>query len=95
MGYQFGLPAVAGRIKAFRQLVLIKGAQPRSFPHGLGGVFMLRLHAVIGLVVGVIHHVVILAASRLAQGVGSGRHGLGLQRLQGEGIAHFIGHHAQ
>ena len=65
--------------------------------NGLGDVLILGIIALEHLIGGGVGHVPVPArrCGLAPQGVGAGGHGLGLQRLQREGIAHLVGHHAQ
>ena len=92
----FGLPAVGGAVVGVYHLACavgndlpLRGVDRRN-DVGLAGIV-----AVVHLVGGGIHHVVRGGGRDLAGRVASGAYGLDLQRLEREGIAHFVTHHAQ
>ena len=92
---QLGLAAVAGGIVALGQAAVIVAAHARRLLHGRDGVGIVGVHAAEDLVVGRIHDVVVPAGADLAQDIRARGDGLCLERLDGEAVAHLIGHDAQ
>ena len=93
--HQLRLSAVGGGVIALGQLPLVEAANAVSFLHGFLRVAVSGNISPEDLIVGGVYNVVVSGCAALAQHIGAGGHGLGLQRLQREGIAHFIGHNAQ
>ena len=93
---QRGLPAVAGGVIADRVAAAVQAHHAAGGVHRRDHVGVLGVKALVHLVGRGVHQVVIPAGGlRFAlHGVGARGHGLGLQRLDGEGIAHLVGHHA-
>ena len=93
--HQLRLAAVGGGVVALGQLAFVKAAHAVGLLHGFFRVAVAGDIPPEDLIVGGVHHVVVRVRATLAQDVGAGGHGLGLQRLQGERVAHFIGHDPQ
>ena len=88
--------AVAGGVVAGGEAAVVGAHHALGVLHGLLHVFVVAVQALVHLIGGGVHQVVVpVACVPLAlHGVGARGHRLGLQGLQRPGIAHLVGHHA-
>ena len=91
---RFGLAAVAGGIVALRIAAAAHQADALRLVNGANRVGVGRRIAAKHLAGRAVGHVVAAARTLGAHGVGSGRNGLRLERLDGKAVRHFIRHHA-
>ena len=92
----FDLPAVAGGVIGGGIRAAVHGHDAPGLLHRLAAAGVAGGRAVVHLIVGGIHQVVGAAPAVIhgAHRIGAGADTLGLERLQGGGIAHLIGQHA-
>ena len=90
------LAAVGGGVVAGGVAAPVRADDAAGGGDGQRDVFIVGVRALVDLVGGGVHQVVVPPTSGplALQGVGAGRHGLGLEGLQGEAVAHLVGHHA-
>ena len=93
--HRFRLPAVGGGVIGGGIFAAVLHCDAAGFVHGPAAVFVAGGRAVVHLVGGGVHQVKERGGLlHGVQGIGAGGDGLGFQRFQAGGIAHFVGQHA-